>query len=116
MHGLANPNSEVLNWARSQEAFKMNGSLNPESGYGYVAPAELYQRHYPHPRRDVAERRDISEKQIDEDVHDFANPNTEVLNWPRSPNGFIPNGSQNPDSGYGYVAPSLYQHRNRHNS
>jgi hypothetical protein len=104
VHGLANPNSEVLNWARSQEAFKMNGSLNPASGYGYVAPAELYQRHYPVPRRD------ISEKQIDEDVHDFANPNTEALNWPRTPNSFIPNGSNNPESGYGYVAPSLYQH------
>jgi len=24
----------------------MNGSKNPESGYGYVAPEELYQRNW----------------------------------------------------------------------
>ena len=113
VHGLANPNTETLNWARSQDPFIMNGSKNPESGYGYVAPAELYQ--HKHHRHNPNSRRDISEKQIDEDVQDFANPNTEALNWPRTPDSFIPNGSKNPESGYGYVPPSLHQHHHRHN-
>jgi len=94
----------------------MNGSKNPESGYGYVDPdaavASFYQNR--HHRGNAYDRSDISEKQIDEDVHDFANPNTEALNWPRTPDSFVPNGSKNPESGYGYVAPSLYQHHNRH--
>merc|ERR1711934_221474 len=113
VHGFVNPNTETLNWARSQDPFIMNGSKNPESGYGYVPPAELYQHR--HHRYNPNYRRDISEKQIDEDVHDFANPNTEVLNWPRTPDSFIPNGSKNPESGYGYVPPALLQHHNRHN-
>ena len=39
------------------------------------------------------QRRDISENGIDENVHWFANPNTETLNWPRSQEPFVPNGS-----------------------
>lgn len=68
VHGLANPNSEVLNWTRSKESFIPNGSKNPESGYGYVEPAELLQHKTKHHKHHHNIHRDISEKQIDEDV------------------------------------------------
>jgi hypothetical protein len=47
----------------------------------------------------------MSEKQVDEEVWGLANPNTETLNWGRSKDPFFMNGSKNPASGYGYVAP-----------
>jgi hypothetical protein len=47
----------------------MNGSKNPESGYGYVAPSDtaslIQHKHHKHHHN---AKRDISEKQIDEDV------------------------------------------------
>ena len=104
--GLANPNTETLPWTRSQDAFIPNGSKNPESGYGYVEPAELHQRR----------SRDISEKMIDEDVQDFANAHVERLPWPRVEEAYNVNGLKNPASGYGYVEPasSLIQYHKHH--
>lgn len=74
-----------LNWPRSDTAMESNGLKNPASGYGYVdpdaiVPPALYQRHH----RNYNHNNDISEKMIDEEVHGFANPNTETLNWSRS--------------------------------
>jgi hypothetical protein len=73
VHWFANPNTETLNWKRSEEAFVPNGS-NPKA-------FKLHQKN------------DISEKGIDENVQWFANPNTETLNWKRSEEAFVPNGS-----------------------
>jgi len=113
------------NWPRTDAANQANGYKNPASGYGWVDPdavvatpetPALYQRHHVH----HFTNNDISEKQIDEQVHEFSNPKTETLNWARSEDAFKPNGSLNPASGYGYVSPdtatSLLQHYNRHNS
>lgn len=113
------------NWPRNDAANQANGYKNPASGYGWVDPdavvatpetPALYQRHHGH----HFTNNDISEKQIDEQVHEFSNPKTETLNWARSEDAFKPNGSLNPASGYGYVSPdtatSLLQHYNRHNS
>jgi hypothetical protein len=42
----------------------------------------------------LAQRQDIAEAKMEANVHAFANDNTEVTNWPRSKDAFIPNGSQ----------------------
>jgi len=51
--------------------------------------------------RHIRQKKDISENGIDESVQWFANPHTEVLNWERSPEAFVPNGSK---SGFRTVA------------
>ena len=94
VHWFANPLTETLNWERSKEAFVPNGS-NPKA-------FKLHQHHSHH------QQDDISEKGIDENVHWFANPNTETLNWERSKEPFVPNGS-NPKAFKGSA--SLYQRR-----
>ena len=92
------------NWPRSEAANEANGYkatwVDPNA---VVAPeaAALYQRHHRHHNYN----NDISEKQIDEQVHEFANPKTETLNWARSEDPFKMNGSLNPASGYGYTDP-----------
>ena len=50
--------------ARNENAYDVNGGSDPESGYGYVAPAELLQ----HKHKKHHPGKDISEKQIDEDL------------------------------------------------
>ena len=83
---------------------------------GSLAQNRPMRNHHRHNRNYGA---DISERQIDEEVHGFANPNTETLNWARSEDPFIMNGSKNPASGYGYVDPdaaaSLLQNRHHRN-
>jgi len=70
-----------LNWPRVEEPFKQNGS-GPKA-FPPTADVTLSQNR----------RNDISEKGIDENVHWFANPNTETLNWPRKEVPFAENGS-----------------------
>jgi len=64
---------------------------NPPSGYGYVEPAaadatvapavtSLHQKKHHHHKRN----KDIAEKQIDEQVYDFARDNVNPLAWTRS--------------------------------
>ena len=71
VHWFANPNTETLNWERKQVPFAANGS-GPKA-FPATPDVTLSQNR----------RNDISEKGIDENVHWFANPNTETLNWER---------------------------------
>ena len=95
VHGLANSMVDRINWNRSKEPFVPNGSqLN------WPSSLEQTGRNY----------RDISEKQIDEEVHGLANSMVDRINWNRSKEPFVPNGSQlNWPS-------SLYQHQNNKHS
>jgi len=68
-----------LNWPRKEAPFTSNGS-----GPAAFPPTAGLSQH---------RRNDISEKGIDENVHWFANPNTETLNWPRKEAPFTSNGS-----------------------
>lgn len=104
------------NWPRDEAAMKNNGHASTWPAAAAIPEsdsASLYQTHH----RYHNFNNDIAEHQIDEEVHGFANPNTETLNWARSEDPFIMNGSKNPSSGYGYTDPdtaaSLFQNRNR---
>jgi phage tail protein X len=81
VHGLANSMVDRINWNRSQEPFIPNGSQ-----VTFPAPAAFYQRQ--------RNGRDISEKNIDVEVHGLANSMVDRINWNRSQEPFIPNGSQ----------------------
>merc|ERR1711934_862352 len=104
VHGLANSMVDRINWNRSQEPFIPNGSK-------VTFPSSLYQH-----RRN---NRDISEAigsqtvagekvdGIDAEVHGLANSMVDRINWNRSQEPFIPNGSKVTFP----PAPSLYQAR-----
>jgi len=91
VHGLANSMVDRINWNRSQEPFIPNGSK-------VTFPSSLYQH-----RRN---NRDISEALgsqtvagekvdgIDAEVHGLANSMVDRINWNRSQEPFIPNGSK----------------------
>jgi DNA polymerase IIIc chi subunit len=81
VHGLANSMVDRINWNRSQEPFVDNGS---KVTFPPAAAPSLYQRHV----------RDISEKNIDVEVHGLANSMVDRINWNRSQEPFIPNGSE----------------------
>ena len=72
VHWFANPLTETLNWPRKEIAPAPNGS-GPKAFPPTPNVESLAQR----------SKEDISEKGIDENVHWFANPLTETLNWPR---------------------------------
>jgi len=93
VHGLANSMVDRINWNRSQEPFIPNGSQ-----VTFPAPAAFYQTQ--------RNGRDISEKNIDAEVHGLANSMVDRINWNRSQEPFIPNGSQ---VTFPAAAPSLYQ-------
>lgn len=99
MQDFANANVERLPWPRNEEAYNVNGLSNPPSGYGYTEPASFFTSNHRH------HKKDMSEKQIDEEVWGLANPLTEYPNWNRSKDPFVMNGSKNPETAYGYVAP-----------
>merc|ERR1712178_283877 len=90
---FANKNVDRLPWPRSEEAFVPNGSKVTFP----PAPAALYQRQ--------RNGKDISEKNIDAEVHGLANSMVDRINWNRSKEPFIPNGSEVTFP----AAPSLYQ-------
>ena len=79
VHWFANPNTETLNWPRVEKPYLQNGS-GPKA-----FPPQLVQRR--------GGNDDIAEKGMNEDVHWFANPNTETLNWPRVEKPYLQNGS-----------------------
>jgi hypothetical protein len=91
VHGLANSMVDRINWNRSQEPFVPNGSQ-------VTFPASFYQTQ--------RNGKDISEKNIDAEVHGLANSMVDRINWNRSQEPFVPNGSQMTFP----AAPSLYQH------
>jgi len=80
VHGLANSMVDRINWNRSQEPFVPNGS---KVTFPAADPAAFYQRN----------GRDISEKNIDPEVHGLANSMVDRINWNRSQEPFVPNGS-----------------------
>ena len=84
-------------WTRSDKPFVENGS---DWKFPKGSEAAYYQRN----------GRDISEKKIDAEVQGMANTMVDRLNWPRSEEPFVPNGSQ--ISGFP-AAPSLYQRNGR---
>jgi len=88
---MANTMVDRLNWPRSEEPFVPNGSKIS----GFPDAPSLYQRN----------GRDISEKKIDAEVQGMANTMVDRLNWPRSEEPFVPNGSK-----VTFPA-SLYQHQ-----
>jgi hypothetical protein len=77
VHWFANPLTETLNWPRRDAPYDYNGS-GPKAH-----KSSLMQKN----------QDDISEKGIDENVHWFANPLTETLNWPRRDSPYDYNGS-----------------------
>ena len=77
-------------WTRSDKPFVENGS-----DWKFPKGQAYYQRN----------GRDISEKNIDAEVQGMANTMVDRLNWPRSEEPFVPNGSQ-----VTFPAASLYQH------
>lgn len=81
VHGLANSMVDRINWNRSQEPFVPNGSQ-----VTFPPAPSLYQRQ--------RNGRDISEKNIDAEVHGLANSMVDRINWNRSQEPFVPNGSQ----------------------
>lgn len=89
VHWFANPNTETLNWPRKEVPFAENGS-----GPKAFPPAAMAQR-LPKVLPGLEKRKGISEKGMDEDVHDFANNQPEVprLSYPRSEAPMKYNGS-----------------------
>jgi hypothetical protein len=69
VHGLANSMVDRINWNRSQEPFIPNGSQ-----VTFPPAPSLYQRNV----------KDISEKNIDAEVHGLANSMVDRINWNRS--------------------------------
>ena len=109
VHDFVHGNVERLAWPRSEEAFVPNGS---KATWDDAPAPALYQRY--RNRADISEAIDSvttagkKSDGIDTDVQGFANKNVDRLNWPRSEEAFIPNGSK-------VTFPSsLYQQR-RHN-
>ena len=82
VHWFANPETETLNWPRKEIPFAANGS-GPKAFPPTPNVEALAQKN----------KEDISEKGIDENVHWFANPETETLNWPRKEIPMAENGS-----------------------
>jgi hypothetical protein len=77
-------------------------ALRPDTPYAYNGSSDkahkpvtttLIQREYNDEEPIEEGRKDISEKGIDENVHWFANPLTETLNWPRKETPYDYNGS-----------------------
>ena len=92
---LANPVSESPNWPRSDKPYDNNGTskkafkplpIEPKTE-GEKAIQAIMQR------TGKNSTKDMSEKEVDPDVHAFANPNTETLNWPRKETPYDYNGS-----------------------
>jgi hypothetical protein len=79
VHHFANPLVDVLNYPRKEEPMLENGT----SDKAFKPKSLLAQKSID----------DISEKKIDEDVHHFANPLTDVLNWPRKETAYDNNGT-----------------------
>ena len=107
VHGLANSMVDRINWNRSKEPFIPNGSkvTFPSS---FIATGRNY--------RDISEAKGAytvaGEKVdgIDEEVHGLANSMVDRINWNRSKEPFVPNGSK-----WNFPA-SLYQHQNYQNA
>ena len=83
VHWFANPLTETLNWPRKEVPMAENGSGPKAFPATPNMPDALMQ----------VKKEDISEKGIDENVHWFANPLTETLNWPRKESPMADNGS-----------------------
>lgn len=79
VHGLANSMVDRINWNRSKEPFVPNGSK-------VTFPSSLYQNY--------RNTKDISEANIDPEVHGLANSMVDRINWNRSKEPFVPNGSK----------------------
>ena len=104
VHEYASGVADAQPYPRSDVPYANNGSS--DKAFKPQATA-LLQREYSDEVYPIEQgRKDISEKGIDENVHWFANPNTETLNWERSKEPFAYNGS-----GPKAFKPSLYQRR-----
>merc|ERR1712178_128693 len=102
VHGLANSMVDRITWNRSKEPFIPNGSK-------VTFPSSLYQNY--RNNRDISEaigsQTVAGEKVdgIDAEVHGLANSMVDRINWNRSKEPFVPNGSEVTFP----PAPSLYQ-------
>jgi hypothetical protein len=84
---FANKHVERLAWPRSEAAFVPNGSKVTFPAADPVAnPYTLYQR--------FRNEKDISESNIDAEVHGLANSNVDRMPWARSERPFVMNGSE----------------------
>jgi len=79
---FANKHVERQAWPRSEAAFVPNGSK--VTFPAAAAVPSLYQR--------FRNEKDISEKDMDAEVHGLANANVDRMPWGRSEQAFVPNG------------------------